>query len=129
MARTQIMYIELKSGYGDNGPAWIGKASFSKSGQTVYFNGKALKRSGGQGLQGNHYDLETGQEYWVSGVKKDGTDRHWAGSGKIKIDARVVDEYLALVSKDQLDSSKFVICTDIVDTDIERLHDIENKSL
>lgn len=123
------MYIELKTGYQDNGPAWIGRATFSKSGQTVYFNGKALKRMGGGGVEGNHCDSETDDEYWVSGVKKDGTDRHWAGSGKIMIDARVVDEYLALVGKDKLNMSRFELCTDIVETQIERFHEEENKPL
>lgn len=123
------MYIELKTRYQDNGPAWIGRAKFSKSGHTVYFNGKALKRSSGQSMQGNHFDMETGEEYWVSGVKKDGSDRHWSGSGKIKIDDRVVDEYLAIVGQKQLDTSRFEICTDIVDTDVERFHQIENKHL
>ena len=41
------MYIELKTGYGDNGPAWISKVTFSKSGETIYFHGKALRRSHG----------------------------------------------------------------------------------
>ena len=123
------MYIELKSGFQDNGPAWIGMVKFSKTGRTLYFNGRALKRSGGQGIQGNHYDLETREEYWVSGVKKDGADRHWAGSGKIKIDARVVEEYLGIVERDQLDILRFEVCADIVDTDIEQFHEIENKRL
>ena len=30
--------------------------------------------------------METGESYWVSGVKKDGQDRHWAGSGKVLIE-------------------------------------------
>ena len=41
--KPKLRYIELKSGFGDNGSAWIGMAEFSKSGRTVYFNGKALK--------------------------------------------------------------------------------------
>jgi hypothetical protein len=122
------MYIELKTGYNDNGPAWIGQVKFSQSGRTVYFNGHALKRSGGGGGS-NHYDLETSDGYWVSGIKKDGTDRHWAGSGKIMIEARVVDEYLKLTGEDKLDTSRFEVTTNIADTDIQRFHEKENKSL
>jgi len=129
MAQTKLLYIELKTGYSDNGPAWITQAKLSASGRTVYFNGKALKRSGGQGIQGNHCDLETGDEYWISGVKKDGSDRHWAGSGKVKIERAVIDEYLALTGRSQLDASHFEICDDIIETDIERLHKLENRSL
>lgn len=40
-----IRYIELKTGFSNRGPAWIGKVEFSKSGQTIYFNGKAFKKN------------------------------------------------------------------------------------
>ena len=129
MARTQEMYIELKTGYQHKGPAWIGRVKFSHSGKTVYFNGRALSRTGGQGVQGNHSDFETGEEYWVSGVTKDGSDRHWAGSGKIKIEADAVSEYLAIVGAAQLDASRFEVCTDFVETDIKRFHEIEKRKL
>ncbi len=81
--KESIRYIELKSGFSDNGPAWIAKIKFSKSGQTVYFNGMALKKLKRPGIAGNYYDIETGEEYWISGVKINGQDRHWAGGGKI----------------------------------------------
>ena len=83
--KSKIMYIENKS-YGHHGPAWIGLVEFSKSGQTVYFNNKALKKLKNPGTYGNHFDIETGEEYWVSGVKKNGQDRHWCGGGKIMLD-------------------------------------------
>ncbi len=83
--KPEIRYIENKSA-GYDGPAWIGYVEFSKSGQTVYFNNKALKKLKVPGISGNHFDIETGEEYWVSGVKKNGQDRHYMGSGKIMID-------------------------------------------
>lgn len=126
MARTKILYIELKTGYSDNGPAWIGKAKLSKSGQTVYFNGKALKHLGSRGVGSNHYDLETQEEYWVSGFKKNGEDRHWIGSGKIMIEADVVAEYLTATGQDELDKSHFKICHDIVETDPSTFYGLEN---
>jgi hypothetical protein len=130
MSQAKLLYIELKTGYSDNGPAWITKAKLSASGRTVYFNGKALKRnSQNGGGAGNHFDLETGDEYWISGVKKDGSDRYWAGSGKVQIDRAVIDEYLAVTGGDQLDASRFEICDDIVETDSQRLHEIENRDL
>jgi hypothetical protein len=97
-----IRYIELKSGYHDDGPAWIARVLVSKSGRTVYFNGKALKRSTQSG-SGNYYDVETTESYWVSGVKKKGGDRHWAGRGKITIDAGAIDEYLQITGATELD--------------------------
>jgi hypothetical protein len=66
------MYVELKSGYHDNGPAWIGRVAFSKTGRTIYYRGKSLRRIPGGGIFANHRDIETGEEYWVSGVKKNG---------------------------------------------------------
>ena len=30
------MYIELKSGHYNTGPAWIGRVAFSKTGRTIY---------------------------------------------------------------------------------------------
>jgi hypothetical protein len=121
---SQLIYVELKSGYSDNGPAWIGKATFSKTGRTVYFNGQALKRSArGE----NHYDIETGDNYWISGIKKDASNRHWAGSGKIMIDKSVVQEYLDLKNISELAKSKY----EIVELDNESykqlIYEIENQ--
>jgi hypothetical protein len=89
--RDRVMYVELKSGYADNGPAWITRVQFSKTGRTVYAKGRTLRRA--RGIQGNHIDVETGEEFWVSGVKKNAEDRHWAGSGRVEIDDDVRDEY------------------------------------
>jgi hypothetical protein len=87
------MYIELKSGCDDNGPARIGRVSFSGTGRTIYYRGKAFQPLGRSGFNANYRDPETGEEYWISGPKKNGQDRHWAGSGRVEIDADVVEEY------------------------------------
>ena len=100
-----IRYIELKTGYQDNGPAWIGKVSVSKTGKTVYFNDHAFQRY--NAAIGNYIDIESGDIYWISRVKKDGNDRHWAGNGKIIIDRKVIDEYLFETDTDALDPAKF----------------------
>ncbi len=49
--KPEIRYIENKSA-GYDGPAWIGYVEFSKSGQTVYFNNKALKKLKVPGISG-----------------------------------------------------------------------------
>jgi len=92
-----IKYIELKTGYADNGPAWIARVVLSRSRQTIYFGDRALRRGGGQLIAGNFFDIISGDEYWVSGVKKRGGDRHHAGTGRIDIEASAVAEYLAEV--------------------------------
>lgn len=98
MPRERIMYIELKSGHGDSGPAWIDKVRLSKSGRSVHFQGRELLNIGGSGIEGgNHVDVETREEFWVSGVKKNGQDRHWAGSGPVEINPAIRDEYRKLI--------------------------------
>jgi hypothetical protein len=121
------MYIELKTGYGDNGPAWISSVIFSKSGETIYFNGKALKRMHKGGIAGNFRDLESGNEFWVSGIKKEGTNRHGAGSGKIQIDVNSVSEFLQHIGEREVDRTQYEICSDIQATDPQRFYEIENE--
>lgn len=99
MPRERIMYIELKSGYGDNGPAWIDKVRYSKSGRSVHWRGKELLNVGSRGISGNHQDVETGDVYWVSGVKKDQQDRHSAGGGPVEVNPEIRHEYLKLIGK------------------------------
>jgi len=129
VGQNKLYYLELKSGHGDTGPAWISHVQASKSGRTLYFNGRALKRLVGGGISGNYYCLETNDEYWVSGVKKNGQDRHWAGSGPVMIDSRAVADYLKYRGIDRLDPTQHTVVTDIKETDISRLGDLENKTL
>ena len=97
--QSEIKYIELKSGQNDRGPARIGRATFSKTGKTVYYGGKAFRSCKGRGIYANFYDVATGEEYWISGCKKNGEDRHWAGSGFIEIDDDVREEYWTTIRK------------------------------
>lgn len=46
---------------------------------------------------GNWVDVDTGEEYWISGVKKNRHDRRWAGGGTVEIDHDVRDAYYQLV--------------------------------
>ncbi len=120
-----IKYIELKTGFSDDGPAWIGYVRESRSGCTIYFNGHAFQRY--NGVSCNYYDIESGDDYWISGVKKHGTDRHWAGKGKIIIDRKAVEEYLKITGKTELDKTRFVI-QDIDDAfPVDRVRDLLNK--
>jgi hypothetical protein len=124
-----LKYIELKTGYSDNGPAWIARVKLSQSGRTIYFGRKALKRAKGGGISGNHYDLETGEEYWVSGVKRRGLDRHWAGSGIVRIEAGAVAAYLSLIGALELDRSRFEVVPDFEEPDPGRFALLEHARL
>lgn len=127
-----LRYIELKSGHSDNGPAWIAYVEQSKTGRTVYFNGRGLMKLKGQRRGaggGNYVDMETGESFWVSGVKKNGEDRHWAGSGKVLVEAAAVSEYLQTIKAGKLDSSRCEVTNSIRQTDIKRLSRLANASL
>ena len=72
--QSRIMYIEDKS-TGLTGPARIGRVSFSKTGRTLYYRGRSFQSLKGAGFKANYYDIETGEEFWISGPRKDGGDR------------------------------------------------------
>jgi hypothetical protein len=127
-----LRYVELKSGHSDNGPAWIGYVTPSKTGRTAYFNGRALIKLKGQrrGESGGNYcDRETGQSYWVSGVKKNGQDRHWAGHGKVMVEAAAVSDYLKAIGARSLDKSRYEVTHHIVSTDIRKFELLANRTL
>jgi len=124
-----LKYIELKTGFNDNGPAWIGYVKGAKTGQTLYFNGRALKRMKNGGIAGNYIDVETREEFWVSGIKKSGQDRHRAGSGKIHIEAAAVAEYLTIIGATKLPASKYEVFEQTLPTDVAKFHGMENEKL
>ncbi len=97
--KTRIMYVELKTGFDNDGPAWIGRVQISKTGHTLYYRDKTLRRIPGGGILGNHEDVENGDEYWVSGVKRNRANRPWAGNGPVVIDEDVREEYEHLIKR------------------------------
>ena len=88
-----LMYIELKTGYSDDGPAWIGYVKASKSGKTLYFNDHAFQKC--RGTYSNYRDIESGEAYWISGLKSGkvtaiGPDMEklpWTGALSVNISA------------------------------------------
>lgn len=88
--KSRIMYIECKAGT-LSGPARVGRVSFSKTGRTLYYGGRAFASLGGSGFKANYFELESGDEYWISGCKKRGVDRLYPGL--IEIDEDVREEY------------------------------------
>lgn len=82
--------------YGAHGR--IGWVTFSKSGRTVYYKDKTLKRAKGGGISGNFHDEDTGEEYWVSGIKKRGSNAHPAEIIKIEVDDDAREEYERIIS-------------------------------
>ena len=77
---------------------------------------------------GNYVDMETGESFWVSGVKRNGEDRHWAGSGKVLIEAAALSDYFKVIGAKTLDRSRCEITNKIRQTDVERLSKLANSS-
>ncbi len=122
---NNLMYIELKTGYSDDGPAWIGYVKTSKTLKTIYFNGHAFQKY--TGFYSNYIDIENGDEYWISGLKKNECNRHWAGHGKIYIDSRAIEEYLNFIGKKELSKSQYEIVDIIDDFPVERIQKFLNE--
>ena len=90
------MYIECKS-EGLEGPAVIGRVYFSKSGKTIYYKGLKFQSLKGAGFKANYFDINTGDQYWISGPNKDQNDRLYGGNRGVQIDEDVRSEYEAMI--------------------------------
>ena len=88
----RIMYIECKAG-GLTGTARIGRVTFSQTGRTLYYRGQKFQSLKGAGFKSNYYDVDTGEDYWISGPKREGGDALYGGSAPIEIDEDVREEY------------------------------------
>ena len=84
---TRIMYVERGGGLSFAGR--IGHVRLSKTGRTLYYAGITLRSLNGSGYKTNHFDVATGEEYWVSGPRKDGNDPLYPGVVEVDDDARV----------------------------------------
>jgi len=90
--KTRIMYIESKAN-GLSGEARIGRVSFSKTGATLYYRGKAFRSLKGYGYKSNYFEVESGERYWISGPKKNGQDQLYPTNVPVEVDDDVRDEY------------------------------------
>ncbi|MCA3561773.1 MAG: 1-deoxy-D-xylulose-5-phosphate synthase [Aestuariivirga sp.] len=93
--KSRIMYIERKA-EGLNGPAWIGRVTFSKSGRTMTYRGRQFQKM--KGYKCNCFDVENGDEYWISGPRRNGKDRLYPASRRpVEIDGDVRVEYMSKI--------------------------------
>jgi len=92
------MYIERKAGE-LTGPARIGRITYSKTGATIYYRGQEFRSMKGAGFKANYRDVATGEEYWISGPRRDGRDALYATNVATEIDEDVADEYWTQIRK------------------------------
>lgn len=91
--KTRIMYIENKSG-SLNGLARIGRVTFNRTGKSLTYRGRTFQSLKGRGFKANYFDVETGEEFWISGPRKDGQDRLYPESTRaVEVDDDVAEEY------------------------------------
>jgi len=90
--KSRIMYIENKS-ESLSGEARIGRVTFSKTGKTIYYGGRSLQTLSGDGFKSNYIDVDTREEFWISGPRRDGTDRLYGEAKPVHIDEDVREEY------------------------------------
>lgn len=95
--KSRIMYIESKAAGLAGGEARIGRVTFSKTGQTIYYGGKTFSKIVGGGSKSNYFENESGDAYWISGPKKDGSDRLYGERVPIEIDEDVREEYWLVI--------------------------------
>src|ERR1700688_4875910 len=77
------------------GPARIGRVTFSKSGQSVYYRNQCFQTLSGRGYKANYFYSQMGEYYWISGFKKRGNDRLFPGLIEINPDIR--EEYWSVI--------------------------------
>ena len=102
-----LMYIELKTGHSDDGPAWIGYVKTSKTKKTIYFNDHAFQKYNGG--YSNYVDIENGDEYWISGLKKRESNRHWAVLPQLSV--IIVISHVPQLCFKQLPATSSIHCT------------------
>ena len=91
----RLMYVESKSGALEGADARIGWVTFSKTGKSIYYRGRSLLRA--KGVAGNYIDADSGEEFWVSGVKQRGSNVHPAERRiKVVVDDDALVEYQAV---------------------------------
>ena len=88
--QSKIMYIELKED-GLQGTGRIGRIQFSKSGKTLYYGNRTFRPTKGVPLKANFYDVDTFEDFWISGARKDGCDSLFPS--QIEIDEEVGISY------------------------------------
>src|SRR5579859_7095452 len=93
---SRIMYLETK-GDSLNGPARIGRVTFSKTGKSLYYKGQSFYRI--SGFKANYRRQDTCEEYWISGPCRDGQDRLYVSNIPVEIDEDVREEYWTEIRK------------------------------
>jgi hypothetical protein len=86
-------YVEFKAGGLRGGQARIDRVSFSKEGRTIRYRDREFRSLKRSGFKANYLDVLTGAQFWISGPKKEGSDRLYGEHVPLEIDDDVREEY------------------------------------
>jgi hypothetical protein len=98
LENSRIMYVEDKSS-GLEGEARIGRVYFSKTGKTLYYRNRRFQSLKGNGFKSNYLDIDNGDEFWISGPRKDRNDRLYGGKDGVAIDEDIKEEYFKSIKR------------------------------
>jgi len=90
------MWIEYK-GDGIVGPARIGWVKVRDHGKRIEYQGRIFRTLAGRGFKANFYDTGSGEEYWITGCRKDG--RNALYGTEVEIDEDALQEYWLNIRK------------------------------
>ena len=75
---ARVMFVQMKTGHDiDKGPAWISVVRFNRTWKTAKWHDKTLRRWPGL-FDANFYDVDTNEEYWISGPRRDMRDTRYS---------------------------------------------------
>jgi hypothetical protein len=95
--KTRIIYIERKAGQ-LTGPARIGRVTYSNRCDDL-LSGMEFQSLKGRGFKSSYFEVNTQEEYWISGPRRDGRDARYATNIATEIDDDVAVEYWAKIRK------------------------------
>jgi hypothetical protein len=102
----RVMWIEDKSG-GLAGPARIGWVEIKNRGKKLIYKGKTFLSLRGRGFKSNFYDVDTKDQYWISGCRRDGRDALYNTS--VEVDDDALEEYWVRIRNrpEEVDTRRF----------------------
>ena len=93
----RVMWIEHKVGDGLVGPASIGWVKISDKGKRLDYGSQRFRTLSGRGFKSNYVDIDSDDEYWISGCRKDGRDALY--NTTVEIDEDALEEYWVKIRK------------------------------
>ena|SRR5438093_6741998 len=90
----RVMWIEYK-GRGIVGPARIGWVEVKDRGKKLVYRDQSFRSLKGRGFKSNYYDIDSREEYWITGCRKDG--RNALYSTEVEVDEDALEEYWIII--------------------------------